>query len=52
MERKTAHDFDQGLLALFGAYVHGAIDRREFLEKATRYAVGGVTADVGPRAAV
>jgi carboxymethylenebutenolidase len=41
---KTAHDFDQGLLTLFDAYVHGAIDRRLFLERAAKYAVGGVTA--------
>ncbi|HJQ98136.1 MAG TPA: dienelactone hydrolase family protein [Candidatus Polarisedimenticolaceae bacterium] len=41
---KTAHDFDQGLLTLFDAYVHGLIDRRLFLERATKYAVGGVTA--------
>ena len=44
MERKTAHDFDQELLVLFDAYVHGAIDRRGFLDKAARYAAGGVTA--------
>ncbi|MBC7895197.1 MAG: dienelactone hydrolase family protein, partial [Cytophagaceae bacterium] len=44
MERKTAHDFDQDLLILFDAYVHGALDRRGFLEQASRYAVGGVTA--------
>ena len=44
MERKTAHDFDQELLMLFDAYVHGAIDRRGFLDKAAKYAVGGVTA--------
>jgi carboxymethylenebutenolidase len=44
MERKTAHDFDQDLLILFDAYVHGIIDRRGFLDKAARYAVGGVTA--------
>ena len=44
MERKTAHDFDQELLTLFDAYVHGAIDRRSFLEMATKFAVGGVTA--------
>ncbi len=44
MERKTAHDFDQDLLILFDAYVHGVIDRRGFLEQASRYAVGGVTA--------
>jgi carboxymethylenebutenolidase len=44
MERKTAHDFDQELLILFDAYVHGIIDRRGFLDKAGRFAVGGVTA--------
>jgi carboxymethylenebutenolidase len=44
MERKTAHDFEQELLILFDAYVHGAIDRRGFLDKAAKYAVGGVTA--------
>lgn len=44
MERKTAHDFDQELLGLFDAYVHGALDRRGFLDKAAKYAVGGVTA--------
>ncbi|MCA0376813.1 MAG: dienelactone hydrolase family protein [Gemmatimonadetes bacterium] len=41
---KTAHDFDQDLLILFDAYVHGGIDRRTFLDKAAKYAVGGVTA--------
>jgi carboxymethylenebutenolidase len=44
MDRKTAHDFDQDLLILFDAYVHGALDRRGFLDKAAKYAVGGVTA--------
>ncbi|BAH39236.1 MAG TPA: dienelactone hydrolase family protein [Gemmatimonas aurantiaca] len=44
MERKNAHDFDQELLILFDAYVHGGIDRRTFLDKAAKYAVGGVTA--------
>jgi len=44
MERKTAQDFDQELLKLFDAYVHGDIDRRGFLDKAARFAVGGVTA--------
>ena len=44
MERKTAADFDQELLILFDAYVHGAIDRRGFLDKARKFAVGGVTA--------
>jgi carboxymethylenebutenolidase len=44
MERKTAVDFDPELLRLFDAYVHGAIDRRGFLDKAKKFAVGGVTA--------
>ena len=44
MPVKTAHDFDQELLALFDAYVHGALDGRGFLDKAAKYAVGGVTA--------
>ena len=44
MSRKTAHDFDQELLCLFDAYVHGGMDRRAFLEKAGKFAVGGVTA--------
>jgi carboxymethylenebutenolidase len=44
MARMTANDFDQELLLLFDAYVHGAIDRRGFLDRARKYAVGGVTA--------
>jgi carboxymethylenebutenolidase len=44
MERKTAHDFDQELLILFDAYVHGGLDRRGFMDKAAKFAVGGVTA--------
>jgi carboxymethylenebutenolidase len=44
MERKTAADFDPDVLLLFDAYVHGAIDRRGFLEKASKYAAGGITA--------
>lgn len=44
MTRKTAHDFDQELLVLFDAYVHGGIDRRTFLDRAAKFAVGGVTA--------
>jgi len=44
MERKQASDFDQELLNIFDEYVHGDVDRRGFLEKAARFAVGGVTA--------
>ncbi len=46
MERKTASDFHPEVLKLFDAYVHGGIDRRGFLEKASKYAVGSVTAAV------
>jgi len=40
----NADDFDQELLILFDAYVHGSIDRRTFLDRAARFAVGGMTA--------
>jgi carboxymethylenebutenolidase len=43
MERKTAADFDPELLILFDAYVHGAVDRRGFLDRARKFAIGGVT---------
>jgi carboxymethylenebutenolidase len=44
MDRKNASDFDPELLDYFDQYVHGIIDRREFLSKAAKFAVGGVTA--------
>ena len=44
MPLKTAQDFDQELLILFDAYVHGTIDRRGFLDRAQKFAVGGMTA--------
>ena len=44
MERKTAQDFPQELLNLFDRYVHGDIDRREFLDGAKKFAAGGLTA--------
>lgn len=43
MDLKRAEDFDPELLILFDAYVHGALDRRGFVEQASRFAVGGVT---------
>ena len=43
MERKKASDFPQELLNLFDLYVHGDIPRRDFLEGAKKFAVGGVT---------
>ncbi|HZD39388.1 MAG TPA: dienelactone hydrolase family protein, partial [Terriglobales bacterium] len=44
MERKKASDFDPELLGLFHEYVHGRISRREFLDGAAKFAVGGLTA--------
>lgn len=44
MDRKQAHDFPQELLDIFDLYVHGDIDRRQFLDRAKKFAVGGVTA--------
>jgi carboxymethylenebutenolidase len=44
MERRKASDFPQELLNLFDGYVHGGISRREFLDGAQKFAVGGVTA--------
>ena len=42
--RQSASDFHPEVLRLFDAYVHGAIDRRGFLERAARFAVAGTTA--------
>ena len=39
-----ASDFDPEVLLIFDQYVHGDIDRRAFLERAGKFAVGGVTA--------
>ncbi len=44
MNRKTAADFHQDLLNLYDDFAHGRIDRRGFLDKASRFAVGGITA--------
>jgi carboxymethylenebutenolidase len=43
MERKTASDFPQELLDLFHEYQHGDINRRTFLDRAGKFAVGGLT---------
>lgn len=44
MNRMTAKDFDQDLLDLYDFYAHGKISKREFLDKAGKFAVGGMTA--------
>jgi carboxymethylenebutenolidase len=44
MERRKADDFPPEVLRLFDGYVHGGITRRDFLDRAAKYAVGGFTA--------
>jgi carboxymethylenebutenolidase len=43
VERKKAAEFHPELLDLFDQYVHGGVSRRDFFDKASRFAVGGVT---------
>jgi carboxymethylenebutenolidase len=43
MERKKASDYPQELLDLFHEYQHGDITRRDFLDRAKKFAVGGLT---------
>jgi len=43
-KRLTAADFEQDVLDLYDYYVHGKITKREFLDRAGKYAVGGLTA--------
>jgi carboxymethylenebutenolidase len=44
MDRLTAKDFHPELLELYDFYVHGGITRRDFLDRAAKFAVGGLTA--------
>lgn len=44
MMRLTAKDFAPELLELYDFYAHGRITKREFLDRAAKYAVGGLTA--------
>jgi carboxymethylenebutenolidase len=44
MERKKASDFPREALDLFDGYVHGTMNRREFLDRAAKYAIRGFTA--------
>ena len=43
MQRKSASDYPQELLDLFHEQQHGDIDRRTFLGRASKFAVGGLT---------
>lgn len=42
--RLTAKDFSPELLELYDFYAHGIITKREFLDRAGKFAVGGLTA--------
>lgn len=44
MTRLTAKDFPAELLELYDFYAHGRITKREFLDRAGKFAVGGMTA--------
>jgi len=44
MERKTASEFDQELLDLYDDYAHGRMDRRSFMQQASKFAASGLTA--------
>lgn len=42
--RMKASDFDPELLEIYDGYAHGLMTKREFLDRAQKFAVGGVTA--------
>lgn len=44
MERLTAKDFAPELLELYDFYAHGQINRREFIDRAAKFTLGGLTA--------
>lgn len=44
MTRMTAKDFSPELLELYDFYAHGMISKREFMDRAGKFAIGGLTA--------
>ncbi|MBB3950232.1 YghX family hydrolase [Aureimonas jatrophae] len=42
--RLTAKDFPPEILELYDGYAHGRVTKREFLDRAAKFAVGGLTA--------
>ena len=44
MARKKASDYSPEVLRLFDKFVHGDISRREFIDRASAFAVAGVSA--------
>ncbi len=43
MKKLRKEDVDQGVFDLYDAYAHNQIGRREFIDKLSTYAVGGIT---------
>ena len=46
MTRKTAEDFSPEVLGLFDQFVHGQISRRDFLNRAGKFAAAGASAAI------
>jgi len=46
VKRKQAADYDQELLDLYDDYAHERITRRDFVQRASKFAVGGLTAEI------
>lgn len=44
MERRKAGDFPAEVLKLFDGYIHGLLSRRDFLDRAAKFALGSFTA--------
>ncbi|MDX1333689.1 MAG: dienelactone hydrolase family protein [Robiginitalea sp.] len=43
MKKLRKEDIDQGVFDLYDAYAHNQINRRQFIDKLSTYAVGGIT---------
>jgi carboxymethylenebutenolidase len=46
MDRPQASEFPQELLDLYDDYAHGRIERRDFLQRASKFAIAGVTVEM------
>ncbi len=42
-QRKSAKDFDPRILEIYDGYVHGKMSKRDFIERAGKFAAAGVT---------
>lgn len=43
MKKPDAHNLDQAVFDLYDDYAHNRLDRRNFIDKLSKYAVGGLT---------